>query len=832
MNALRHGSKVAMSLLAAVLLFSSPALAAGSGSGSGGTGGSGSTTPGSAYSDLWYALRAPDGAPILKKYIVPATSETSEPTTEYCSQPVSYQAVPGVPSTINPVDGRTVWVIPLQGEWIANPPDPLPVDAISACDPQPQYAMFVSEVDLERLNLARTSEDVLATKLSDVMTKLESGTNITLEATGRISIDGVPIDASPENAAIYQSVMNSGTIPGLPASMAGPPAVIGPAPTGPDSNSQFDAMELAAVAIGAAASKSTPITLDTVEYYNQVIGFPPSTSTGDYVSPWGLKFVTATDPETGAPLTGTQQYVDYSGFSYNRSQTFKGSVTWLDVPTLTWKVSKITDVVPFTNLSSLPEIGGNTLYGVTAFAQLADDVRALCNFIPDNTYIPGFYMDVPGVDTTAAQEAAITNPAVGFASLPANVFESYPFQMTAQLLNPFGGNLITNARLSVTVHAPAALSDGNITATSSDGQSVPFSTSGNDLVGWWGPETGFPVNPGYNVSSTFDVTVADGAPTGTYGLTLDLVAADNPSDVLATSTGTLNVLANQTTVLWGESLPKLAVEGDWITLPLQVYSPADGAAQLTLTVTGPEALSSGYVSVYASNGIDMVAMPLTANDQGELVGNWSAPLVAGYTPVTWYLTVSTAAPVGGYAFGVSLENGNTLDPIVMSFAAAETNGQKPTEGEGGTGGGGGSGRNITSTASTTFIISESDTFALTTSGSPTATLTEVGTLPSGVTFVDNGDGTATLSGNPAKGSEGVYSFTVYAQFGGTIDAQTFTLTVAPATSPAPTPASGNGGYSLVGADGGVFSFGDASFYGSMGGKALNKPIVGIAANAA
>ena len=47
-----------------------------------------------------------------------------------------------------------------------------------------------------------------------------------------------------------------------------------------------------------------------------------------------------------------EQFVDYSGFSYNRSQTFKGSVTWLDVPTLTWKVSKITDVVPFTNLSS------------------------------------------------------------------------------------------------------------------------------------------------------------------------------------------------------------------------------------------------------------------------------------------------------------------------------------------------------------------------------------------------------------------------------------------------------------------------------------------------
>jgi hypothetical protein len=35
------------------------------------------------------------------------------------------------------------------------------------------------------------------------------------------------------------------------------------------------------------------------------------------------------------------------------------------------------------------------------------------------------------------------------------------------------------------------------------------------------------------------------------------------------------------------------------------------------------------------------------------------------------------------------------------------------------------------------------------------------------------------------------------------------------------------GYWLVGSDGGVFSYGDARFYGSMGGKPLNKPVVDI-----
>ena len=36
------------------------------------------------------------------------------------------------------------------------------------------------------------------------------------------------------------------------------------------------------------------------------------------------------------------------------------------------------------------------------------------------------------------------------------------------------------------------------------------------------------------------------------------------------------------------------------------------------------------------------------------------------------------------------------------------------------------------------------------------------------------------------------------------------------------------GYWVVGADGGVFAFGDADFYGSMAGQGLSQPIVGIA----
>jgi sugar lactone lactonase YvrE len=53
----------------------------------------------------------------------------------------------------------------------------------------------------------------------------------------------------------------------------------------------------------------------------------------------------------------------------------------------------------------------------------------------------------------------------------------------------------------------------------------------------------------------------------------------------------------------------------------------------------------------------------------------------------------------------------------------------------------------------------------------------------------------------------------------------------PVVGMAPTPvfgSTGGRGYWEVAADGGIFSFGDAQFHGSMGGKPLNKPVVGMA----
>lgn len=85
---------------------------------------------------------------------------------------------------------------------------------------------------------------------------------------------------------------------------------------------------------------------------------------------------------------------------------------------------------------------------------------------------------------------------------------------------------------------------------------------------------------------------------------------------------------------------------------------------------------------------------------------------------------------------------------------------------------------ITSTQRASFVARAAGSFTVTTTGSPTPSLSESGALPAGVTFTDNGNGTATLGGIPAPGSEGNYPFTITATNGFDSNAvQAFDLSV-------------------------------------------------------
>ena len=316
--------------------------------------GDGGSDPGDIYADLVVELRDEHGVPVLTQFDV-------EGVVTLCEQPVSSVEIPGLSPVTNGADQREVWLVPLMGEL--PPPTEPTEDEVEVCDPQPAYASYVSEADLERLNLTRAPDAVLERKLAELELRLAAADTISLDSAGRITTDidgdvdelGLPIppasiDASPDGAAMYYSLMTTGAIPGLATS---PAEVEG-----------FDAWMLAAGAVGTAASKEVPLDIDAIEYYNRV-----SSVVQDYAAgpDWTLDLL-ETVPPNG------ESFISYGDFSYDRSAVFTGCATWLDVPTLTWKVSSISELVEFDDLP--PIATGGIVDDVAGFTQLADAVRA------------------------------------------------------------------------------------------------------------------------------------------------------------------------------------------------------------------------------------------------------------------------------------------------------------------------------------------------------------------------------------------------------------------------------------------------------------------------
>ena len=90
---------------------------------------------------------------------------------------------------------------------------------------------------------------------------------------------------------------------------------------------------------------------------------------------------------------------------------------------------------------------------------------------------------------------------------------------------------------------------------------------------------------------------------------------------------------------------------------------------------------------------------------------------------------------------------------------------------------------ITSADHVTFTIGAAGTFVVTTTGFPSGNAMSISdpgaALPSGVSFVDNGNGTATIGGTPDLGTIGTYPFAINVTNGVAPDGtQLFTLTIA------------------------------------------------------
>jgi hypothetical protein len=94
---------------------------------------------------------------------------------------------------------------------------------------------------------------------------------------------------------------------------------------------------------------------------------------------------------------------------------------------------------------------------------------------------------------------------------------------------------------------------------------------------------------------------------------------------------------------------------------------------------------------------------------------------------------------------------------------------------------------ITSSSTDTETFGVPFSFTIGTTGYPAPKLTKSGSLPAGVTFSDNGNGTATIAGTPAKAAVGEYALTLTAKSSAGATTQSFTLAItkAPAIKKVP-----------------------------------------------
>ena len=302
---------------------------------------------------------------------------------------------------------------------------------------------------------------------------------------------------------------------------------------------------------------------------------------------------------------------------------------------------------------------------------------------------------------------------------------------------------------------------------------------------------------------TITASGAGNSATQTFTLTVDEPPTINSSNAVTFTVGTLSTFQVTTGAPGapGFPLPTFSVTG---SLPSGVTFTAGG------TLSGTPAAGTGNVyplTITASNGVSpnsTQSFTLTVDEPPTINSASSTTFTAG-TAGSFQVTTS---PVG-YPVPVISETtgaGNTGLPSGVTLAdnanGAGTLSGTPAAGTGGIWTFNVNAKNgitpnakqlftltvneapgITSNKKTTFTVGQPGTFTVKTSGYPNPALSENGSLPTGVTFTDNGNGTATLAGNPVATTGGTYTFTITANNGVSPNAtQNFTLTVDEAPS--------------------------------------------------
>ncbi len=426
-----------------------------------------------------------------------------------------------------------------------------------------------------------------------------------------------------------------------------------------------------------------------------------------------------------------------------------------------------------------------------------------------------------GTGTVSIGISKATNAIIGNAGAKAYVVspvrhQFVSIQSTTAWVDPSQPSTVD---VPVTLQSPAATAT-TVTATT---------TNGTALAGTNYTSTSSAVTiPAGQTEAVFPVPIASepaGSPTKAFTVTLS-GAASGTVIVGATATVTLVAATANTTVAPTQVAPTLvnqsppsSAAGDSpysytftaTGYPTPSFSLVEGGQLppgITLDPTGilagsPDQDGTYTFNVAATNGVGTpaVSAPITITVAGastppEFINDTPPSSATVGTPYSYTFTASGSptpnftVSSGSLPPGMSLQtltgilSGTPTTPGTYNFQiqAANTSGGNPditpmiTIGVGLAS----AAPSITTTTTSTSVqVGQGLSFAVTASGQPTPALSVTGPLPSGISFVDNGDGTGTFSGTPPDGSEGTYSVMLTAANGVSPAAtQIFTFVVA------------------------------------------------------
>jgi len=332
----------------------------------------------------------------------------------------------------------------------------IPVDQYT-CGVEAEFATLTQEVDFGRINEARSPDDVFASQLEDVITKLATADTKSLDPAGRMVASTCPaeatttstIDSPLQSLAVYRQLMLTGKI-GTPLPQ------------------EADWLLTAARALGTASDKSGGVNVDMVAYLNMIMGLDQAPVT----------FLAKRCVEMREEVQGTIQlvekcFLDFGDFGYDRAANFgalpspayipgsEPEAGWFEyLAETTPGTFQIVQGPIFEAVFGTEFSGGN----VGAFARASDDTRAVISFMHANP-VPDAYVTPVPCAATGATFVDVSISGVSGLQVPKNIIDGSSdreFIVTVANAGP------DDATVTLTVTATTAI-EGTVMADLGDG---------------------------------------------------------------------------------------------------------------------------------------------------------------------------------------------------------------------------------------------------------------------------------------------------------------------------------------------------------------------------